>query len=493
MRKIILAGLILLSSSLNAQDTSTRGELNAIRDISSVDDEAKANEVPVGQDEETDESTENADSAVASDEVAGDFKLTGTRSWRAPNYGGQEKVIGWKPETFHTPPALEKNVKFWIDIYTKYSTDQGLLHDSENIDLIYETLDFSHISARRDLNSGQKERMRTKLVKEGKKRIEVLLKKLEKVKDPTSLSAEEKRVYDYFQTISEKDKFKEAARKGRLRFQLGQRDRLIQGIFFSGRYLEDFERIFREAGLPVELTRLPFVESSFNVLARSRVGASGLWQIMSYTARRQLMMNAAIDKRNHPIEATKMATKILRYNYELLDSWPLAITGYNHGPAGVKRLTQTLHTRDLAELGRGNSYSGKGKKRRLGFASRNFFPSLLAILEVESKAPFYFGTLNWSQPLQAYDLVLDRPVRWSQVLKWFDGNEQMAQIYNPHVTSAARSLDKAIPARAVISVPQTRKTQVMSEVQNMPMIVPATTASTRTPPKIRARPRISDR
>lgn len=43
--------------------------------------------------------------------------------------------------------------------------------------------------------------------------------------------------------------------------------------------------IFRDEGLPVELTRLPFVESSFNLFARSKVGASGIWQFMKSTGR----------------------------------------------------------------------------------------------------------------------------------------------------------------------------------------------------------------
>ena len=68
-----------------------------------------------------------------------------------------------------------------------------------------------------------------------------MLKKLQTTTDSSNLTAEEKRVWDYFQKVPGKRKFLDATTKTRLRFQLGQRDRIVQGIFFSGRYLEDFE------------------------------------------------------------------------------------------------------------------------------------------------------------------------------------------------------------------------------------------------------------
>ena len=83
-----------------------------------------------------------------------------------------------------------------------------------------------------------------------------------------------------FDGVDEKNKFTEAARRGRLRYQAGQRDQFTRGIMQSGRYLRQMEEIFKEEGLPIELTRLPFVESSFNLSAKSKVGASGIWQFM---------------------------------------------------------------------------------------------------------------------------------------------------------------------------------------------------------------------
>lgn len=395
------------------------------------------------------------DTPVSHEEIEGDQSLTSTREWRPPVYTGQEQALGWTENSFAVPAGLETQVKFWIDIYSKYSSDQGVLHDSEYIDLIYTTLDFSTISSRSDINAFQKERLKIRLVKEAKKQVIEMLKKFEKLESSESLSESEKKIWDYFQKIDEKKKFREAMDKSRLRFQLGQKDRIVQGIFFSGRYLEDFEKVFKDAGLPIELTRLPFVESSFNVLARSKVGASGIWQIMPKTGRPYLMINKAIDKRNLPSEATKLAAKLLRFNFSLLESWPLAVTGYNHGPHGVLRLTKHNKSRELVDL-----WKNRNSKKRLGFASRNFFASFLAVLEVEKNATKYLGPVKWSQSLNAANITLNKNISYSQLLHWFDGDDHRAQIFNPHITSLARKNKIQLPKGAVISIPAAKESEV---------------------------------
>lgn len=403
---------------------------------------------------------ESEDTPVTHERIAGDERLTAPRPWRAPDFSNQTQALGWSEQAFAIPKGLEANVSFWIDIYTRYSTDQGLIHDSEYIDLVYEVLDFSSIVEQKNLDAFQKERMRSRQVKAAKKRVMDLLKKFETLRDPSGLEEHEKRAWDYFQKIEDPKKFKKAQSRNRTRFQLGQRDRVIQGIFFSGRYLEEFERIFRDANLPIELTRMVFVESSFNVLARSKVGASGLWQIMRYTGRPYMMINEAIDKRNHPVEATKLAAKLLRNNYDMLQAWPLAVTGYNHGPSGVLRLTKLHKSRDLSDLFPSNA------RRRLGFASRNFYPSFLAILEVERNAPKHFGNILWSQPLAAHDVKIPFEIKYVDVLRWFDGDDQRAQIFNPQINQRARQGKIALPKGAIISVPASKQEQVAFELSD---------------------------
>jgi membrane-bound lytic murein transglycosylase D len=406
-------------------------------------------------------SSSQASEEVLVEPIEGDISLTQSRPWRAPDYSNQESALGWSEDAFKIPEGLEIPVQFWINVYSKYTSDQGILHDSENLDLIYKEIDFSDIMKRGDINIFRKEVLKENRVKKERQRIEAVLKKLHKIKNPDSLNEEERKIWDYFSNVREKNKFLEAAKKSRVRFQLGQKDRVIQGIFFSGRYLEDFEKIFTEAGLPRELTRMVFVESSFNIMARSRVGASGLWQIMPVTYKQYHKKNLAVDLRNHPLEATKMAAKILRSNYRMLKSWPLATTGYNHGPTGVSRVTKRYKTRDIGEL-----VKNVQSRRSWGFASRNFYASFLAILEVERNAPKYLGPVLWSQKLEEHLLQLPMSIEYKDLLRWFDGEERVLQVYNPHLNREVRLGKMNLPKGTLISVPAARWSQIELELKS---------------------------
>ncbi|MFN7823922.1 MAG: transglycosylase SLT domain-containing protein [Pseudobdellovibrionaceae bacterium] len=405
-----------------------------------------------GSDEET---------PVSHDQIAGEQSLTVARPWRAPIYNDQQGALGWSEEAFAVPAGLETQVKFWIDIYSKYTTDQGVLHDAENIDMIYEEIDFSPIVARTDLNVFQKERLKEKHLKEKRAYYTAILKKLHTVKSGEDLTGDEKRLWDYFQKVDEPKKFLEAAGKNRMRFQLGQRDRMIQGIFFSGRYLEEFEKIFREFGVPIELTRMVFVESSFNVLARSKVGASGLWQIMPSTMKMYHRKSDVVDMRNHPVAATRMAARVLRMNYNQLKAWPLAVTGYNHGPTGIQKLTKRYNTRDIGEL-----VKNVQSRKSFGFASRNFYASFLAALEVERNAPRYLGNVTWSQTLDDVELKLPKAVQYSDLVRWFGGDDLRAQVFNPHITRLARRGKKSLPGGVIISVPKAQLSAIEKELES---------------------------
>lgn len=371
---------------------------------------------------------------------------SGHRPWRAPDYSKQESTLGYGPQAFAVPRGMEKQVQFWVDIYTRYNTSQGVIHDLENVDIVYEVVDLREVDQLTGMPARAKEKLRQKTIDEAKTRAQALLRRLEKVSSPAGLGPREKRIWTAFRSSGRS--FSEASEMSKIRFQQGLNDRMALAIYLSGRYLEDFEQIFRDNGLPIELTRLVFVESSFNVLARSRVGASGLWQLMPSTVRPHRMISAAVDLRNHPISATKMAARILRDNYRMLESWPLALTGYNHGPTGVRKMVEAYGTRDIVELVRNVK-----SRRSFGFASRNFYASFLAALEVEKNAPRYFQNVTWSKPLEIDEIRLPQPVKYKDLLSWHKNDSQRAQIHNPHLTHKVLRYNHAIPQGTPVAMP----------------------------------------
>ncbi|NJL24198.1 MAG: lytic transglycosylase domain-containing protein [Calothrix sp. SM1_5_4] len=271
------------------------------------------------------------------------------------------------------------------------------------------------------------------------------------------MEGEDARYWDMFSRVDEDKKFVEAGKKGRLRFQLGQRDIFAKGIYYSGRYLRQMEEIFRQEGLPIELTRLPFVESSFNLKARSRVGASGIWQFMRSTARLYMRMDKSADERNDPLRATRAAAKKLRDNYRMLKAWPLAVTAYNHGPSGVKRLTEKVGTTDIVEL-------IDVRKGRFGFASASFFASFLAALDVERNADKYFGVLEVMPELRGAEIQLTKVQSAKEFLRWFNNDLELARVLNPHITEPVWKGRSPLSKRHMIRVPLTTEAQARSEL-----------------------------
>ena len=100
-----------------------------------------------------------------------------------------------------------------------------------------------------------------------------------------------------------------------------------------------------------------------------------------------MRIDRAVDDRMDPFRATDAAAQLLAYNHRILGTWPLALTAYNHGVAGMRRAVETLGTTDIVTIVR--NY----QSRTFGFASRNFYVSFLAALKIERDPQKYFGPI----------------------------------------------------------------------------------------------------
>src|SRR5438093_961900 len=111
-----------------------------------------------------------------------------------------------------------------------------------------------------------------------------------------------------------------AADDKRLHSQRGLRERFAEGVRVSRAYFPEMERIFREEGLPVELVRLPLIESCFNLRAYSKAGAAGVWQFMPKTGRLFMRVDNLVDERRDPISSTRAAARFLTRVHDMLDT-----------------------------------------------------------------------------------------------------------------------------------------------------------------------------
>lgn len=159
-----------------------------------------------------------------------------------------------------------------------------------------------------------------------------------------------------------------------VRLQIGVKSLFLDGLDNLEKHKPFIHRELSKEGLPDFLIVLPLIESAYDHDAVSKAGAIGLWQVMPYTAR-----DYGVRKKkllfDHKIN-TKVGIQVIKDNYRELNSWPLAITAYNHGLGGVKRGIQKLGTKDICEI------IQKHDGSRFGFASKNYYASFLAAKEI---------------------------------------------------------------------------------------------------------------
>ena len=132
--------------------------------------------------------------------------------------------------------------------------------------------------------------------------------------------------------------YNNVVRSSILSYTMRRRDQMEVMLGLKEYYFPIFEEIFDLYGLPLELCYLAVVESALNPRARSRVGATGIWQFMLNTGRiYKLQVNTFIDERRDPVAATHAAAKFLKDLYGIYNDWVLAMAAYNCGPGNVNK------------------------------------------------------------------------------------------------------------------------------------------------------------
>lgn len=103
-------------------------------------------------------------------------------------------------------------------------------------------------------------------------------------------------------------------------------------------YFPMFEQYLDQYDIPLEMKYLAIVESALKPRARSRVGASGLWQFMYGTGKQfDLKVSSYVDERYNPVKSTIAACKYLSQLYKIFGDWDLALAAYNSGPGNVSK------------------------------------------------------------------------------------------------------------------------------------------------------------
>ena len=338
-------------------------------------------------------------------------------------------------ETFPLPEELQPDVDFWRSIFTEYSTNEGVLHDSRDLRVVYRRIDMPSTLGRRD---------RSRRIRQHRDGVAATLRTLADGKRD-NLDAEEARVLALWPSDVSNQTLRAAA--SRIRFQQGLSDRFREGLERSGRWRDFIESEFTALGVPVELAALPHVESSFNPDARSHVGASGIWQFTRSTGRRFMRVDHVVDERNDPWEATRGAGRLLAYNYSLTGNWPLAITAYNHGLAGMRRAQRRFGDEAYADIMR--KYDG----RTFGFASRNFYVAFVAAMQVDQDPERYFPGVTRESPTSYAVFKLPDYVAAEDLASALGVTTRQLKRYNPALQATVWEGSKHVPRGYGVRMP----------------------------------------
>lgn len=360
---------------------------------------------------------------------------------------------------FKVPAKLRERTAFWFDVYTRYGSNEHVIHHDLYPWIIFKVVDTSSI-----LNSNlphwtkihkADDYVRAELA--GVRRALSHLAQKRDLHDTRELNLNERNILDKLSALPGPLKNNVKVATHNVRVQLGQKDFFVSGLIYSASYLPIMEQEFSDRGLPPELTRLPFVESSFNVKAESKVGASGIWQIMPYTGRQFLTVSGAVDERNSPLKATLVAAELFKQNYRQFRSWPFAITAYNHGGQGLHQAMQKLRSDDLAKLI--EKYHAKSFK----FASSNFFTCFLAALHAQKYHQEIFPNLlleNGGTGLDYHVVSLVRAVKVKTLMRQLGLSREDLLIYNLDLKKALE-INSTLPKGYNLILPNSDREHVL--------------------------------
>lgn len=189
-------------------------------------------------------------------------------------------------------------------------------------------------------------------------------------------------------------------------------------------YFPMFEEHLAKYDVPLEIKYLAIVESALNPKAKSRVGASGLWQFMYPTGKQfNLEVNSYVDERYDPLKATEAACQYLSSLYKIFGDWSLVLASYNAGPGNVSKAIRRS----------GGSQNYWNIRKNLPRETANYVPAFLATmyiyeykkeLEIKPKkaALTYFETDT---------IKVRREMSFKQISELFDIPQDQVEFLNP--------------------------------------------------------------
>ena len=220
----------------------------------------------------------------------------------------------------------------------------------------------------------------------------------------------------------------------------------------SGRYMDLFRSVLQREGLPPDLVHLVFVESGFNLNARSVSAAVGPWQFLRSTGKLfGLTVDSWVDERKDPEKATVAAARYLKHLYGIFGDWPLAIASYNAGEGTVLRAIKAQGTTNYWDL-------------KLPRQTEDYVPQFMAALTIaRDPARYGFESVELDDPMAFDEVALKGPVDLRAVARMADCSYEELKTLNPAVLHASA---RGAGGITTLRVPPGKGGALMQRLQN---------------------------
>ncbi len=207
----------------------------------------------------------------------------------------------------------------------------------------------------------------------------------------------------------------------------GEKDFFIESYKRSGKYRPQIVSALKKAGLPVELSWLPLIESGFKVNALSKARALGLWQFIPSTGYKfGLNRNKYIDERLDPVKSTTAAIEYLTELHHIFGDWSTVLAAYNCGEGQVLRVIRTQNINYLDNFW--DLYE------RLPLETARYVPRFLATLHIVNNLEMYgLDSVPVDQPLEYEIITVSKQVHLSNVAKTIGVTEKTLIKLNPEL------------------------------------------------------------
>jgi membrane-bound lytic murein transglycosylase D len=227
----------------------------------------------------------------------------------------------------------------------------------------------------------------------------------------------------------------------------------------SGRYKAMIQRALQDEDVPQDLIYLAVAESAFQPHALNPSGAGGMWQFMPH-GDYGLARNGYVDERFDPEKSTRAYAKYMKFLYNQLGDWYLAMAAYDWGAGSIQRAVQKTGYADFWELYKRNNLPGETK---------DYVPKILAAIIISRNLKQYgFDDIDLDPPIITDTVPIDYSVDMRLVADVVDADPQELMALNPGMLRLTTPPPGTLPGPFDLHLPPGTATVYLQRINEIP-------------------------